>query len=52
MDGTMLLAAGRHCWVVFFFFFCLMGVFFFFCEDELLSFLVDAHSSSLFQVFF
>ena len=59
MDGTMLLAVGGHWWF-FFFFFRLMGFFFpspygfcfFFGEGELLSFLVDAHFSSLLQVFF
>lgn len=60
MDGTMLLAVGGHWWVfffplrlmVFFFFFPPYGFYFFFGEDELLSFLVDAHFSSLLQVFF
>ena len=50
----------RWALVVFFFFFRLMGFFFpspygfcfFFGEGELLSFLVDAHFSSLLQVFF
>ena len=61
MDGTMLLAVGGHWWVFFFspppygfffFFFPPYGFYFFFGEDELLSFLVDAHFSSLLQVFF
>lgn len=38
--------------MVFFFFFPPYGFYFFFGEDELLSFLVDAHFSSLLQVFF